>query len=115
MYDNRIFEIEAITKGHPFLNTIEFGARVVEWKNLQPIPLTEELLLRFGFVRNKTILHIENILLLKLFGSKFEVKFYTDASSFATKPCREIYISYVHQLQNLFYSLTNQELKLEGL
>jgi hypothetical protein len=79
---------------------------------IQGIPITEELLLRFGFetwhkrdwdiggVGNGQILTITTYLknpLIRVEGQDLPQ------------------IKYVHQLQNLFYSLTNQELKLEGL
>ena len=34
MYDNRIFQISAITDEFPLLNTPEFGIGVVDWNNI---------------------------------------------------------------------------------
>ena len=55
MYDNKIFEVDTISMEFPTLNTIEFGIGVVKWDKLNPIPLTEELLIKCGF---KKINHI---------------------------------------------------------
>lgn len=63
----------------------------------QPIPLTEEWLLKFGFKKGergwfKTL--DKNL--------KFNLYTYRD---------KELY-RYVHQLQNLYFALTNEELKI---
>ena len=77
-----------------------------------PIPLTEEWLLKFGFVR---VDHIHGY------------SFYTLAKN-KKNPCHlDIYknktvwmgymidqhCTYVHQLQNLYFALTGEELKIE--
>jgi len=51
-YDGRIFEIDTIAKEFPTLNTIEFGIGVVDWENIEPIPLPEEWLIKFGFEKD---------------------------------------------------------------
>jgi hypothetical protein len=91
------FEFE----GHPLTEYVEY---------LQPIPLTEEILLKCGFEKDEqwdnpfnkrvdvlngfTIITIDvraNVLLL----DDIEIKF-----------------QYLHQLQNLYFTLTNQELEI---
>jgi hypothetical protein len=70
----------------------------------KPIPLTEEWLLRFGFEKDKDnvtwhlnngLWMIQNIGMYLAFGSN------------------KWQIQYVHSLQNLFHSLTGQELELK--
>lgn len=72
--------------------------------DVEPIPLTEEWLVKFGFVKgqdgwysNKTICFNEN--LVCYFNSTNDV---TELN----------HIKYVHQLQNLYFALTNTELTL---
>jgi hypothetical protein len=75
--------------------------------NIQPIPLTEEWLLRLGFEREE---------------SRFGSHFYTnDFSLYTSKEgslcfCYDNYlkhIHYVHQLQNIAFALTGEELELK--
>ena len=47
-YDGRVFEIDSVSEVLPTLNTIEFGIGVVDWNNLEPIPLNEDWLVRLG-------------------------------------------------------------------
>ena len=51
LYDNRPFQIASISDEFPTLNTIEFGIGVVDWNNISPIPLTEELLVKCGGIK----------------------------------------------------------------
>lgn len=77
---------------------------------LEPIPLTEEWLLKFRFYYSDD----ENEFLeLQLMH---KTKLYADNSNnFSTAVLRikenEIKIKYVHQLQNLYFVLTNEELR----
>ncbi len=88
-----------------------------DWKKfnfgafLKPIPLTEEWLIKFGFELKKVSMggreyegwvnfsfhldtnHIENTLFYHWMGGNIEIK-------------------HVHQLQNLYFALTNKELEL---
>jgi len=71
------------------------------------IPLTEEWLLKFGF--EKTLPHIKGSVLKDEYDKSF-VRVSNRLGQFdfhgATK------LDYVHQLQNLFFTLTGQELKI---
>jgi hypothetical protein len=71
-------------------------------KRFEPIPLTKEWLLELGFEYNGVIYEIDEYLVR--FTSQFIVAYWID-SGFMTK------IKYVHQLQNLYFALTGQELK----
>ena len=68
-----------------------------ELKWLNPIPLTEEWLVKFGFelVGKKTYYKL-NIPLIPVRNSHYQ--------------CKGADIKYVHQLQNLYFALTNKEL-----
>ncbi len=87
---------------------------------LKPIPLTEEWLLNFGFARHhgdyyNDVFMLKNVIDFetgRLFDA-FEIKIYPNeiGSAQSIKGCLEI--SYVHQLQNLYFALTNEELTIK--
>lgn len=105
-YDNRIFEIDTIAEEFPTLNTDEFGIGVVSWANIKPIPLTEDWLLKFGF---KKINHIYGYYFWSL--SKGKIDIYEKKTTF--RGYSVLHIEHVHQLQNLYYALTGEELNLK--
>ena len=86
-----------------------YGIHVIEseqYTNYKPIPLTEEWLIKCGF-KFQNILkkaYQRNLYLYKGFGI-YEVK----PKEFFYK---EIQIKYVHQLQNLYFALTGDELEI---
>jgi len=105
MYDNRLFQIESISRSLPCLNTDEFGIGVVDWNNIQPISLTPEILEKCGFVMHKTsqLWRTYNFYLHHYLVSDNEYCFkYSDFTSSS--------IQYLHQLQNLYFALCGEEL-----
>lgn len=70
----------------------------------QPIPLTEEWLLKFGFNWKNHGLRKGN-LVIRLCGNVWSIFLSNETNPF------DIEIKSVHQLQNLYFALTNQELK----
>ena len=84
----------------------------VMFSHLKPIPITEEILLKCGFVRKEKRLgkYIkEDYLFYRGFKIQFHEKVkvrYKDLLLFE----KDLYL---HQLQNLFYSLTGKELNIE--
>ena len=91
----------------------ELGLRMLERfigeiEHLNPIPLTEEWLLKFGFEyehdhnSDTFIFYKENV---KIIFNNISFDFVFDKS--------EIELKYVHQLQNLFFALTNKELEIK--
>lgn len=74
----------------------------VDYKDLQPIPLTEEWLLKFGFeLKNWGI----KVWYLK--GFEIDQHFYLKGIDWGVR------FKYVHQLQNLYFALTGKELTLK--
>jgi hypothetical protein len=114
-YDGRVFEIDTIAKEFPTLNTIEFGIGVVDWMNINSIPLTEEWLIKFGFGDAR----ITN----RLYTRKKTDGFYgfyinKETMSYCTFDYEGtiddiIKIEYVHQLQNLYFAVTGEELTMK--
>jgi hypothetical protein len=100
-------------------NEISEGHFVIEWVpikslSLKPIPLTEEMLLKCGFISGgaKQWLFItldkkdECYLYFNPLGKGIAIDQNGIECSF------EIELNYLHQLQNLYFALTNEELTI---
>jgi hypothetical protein len=88
------------------LNKTTFKAILFgNYKSLNPVPITEEWLLKLGFKFNNfnEDYYFENFSFrLHLWKNENEFVYYWKGGN--------IFIQYVHQLQNLFYCLTGQEI-----
>ena len=82
---------------HPYTEEIEY---------LQPIPLTEEWLLKFGF--DKRLHGWWSEMLFLRFNEMNQNILWFDWNG--TTQTEGVKISYVHELQNLYYALTKKEL-----
>jgi len=83
----------------------------------KPIPLTEEWLLKFGFkdrsrtLKNKMSYGIEiGKMEIAWYRLDNKTRFQTIENGFIMK-C----VTYVHELQNLYFALTNEELTIKNL
>lgn len=106
--DNKdhILEIKAIDDGE--FKVVEcVGTHPIDIGNIAPIPLTEECLLKLGFERNVFHQGYEK--------GDFTIFFLDKIIIFKIGTGSEIIIQYVHELQNLYYALTNNELKVTEL
>jgi len=77
---------------------------------LQPILLTEEWLLKFGFVYTDDVDNLNRDYKLQ----EFEIQLHLDVNDFIccnTIP-NYVQIKYIHTLQNLYFDFTNEELTL---
>ena len=89
-------------------------------KYCRPIPLTEEWLLRFGFEKdtyastNRWILynHDEGEVLFEISGSDSYgwVRIFTTTNGIEDT---DTHFKHVHQLQNLYFALTGEELQIK--
>lgn len=81
---------------------------------LDPIPLTEEWLLKFGFEKDKYdyFHHIKSKIIIghTTTDEFFEYEYLTGFQDSQTEMCE---LKYIHQLQNLYFALNCQELKLK--
>ena len=112
MYDNRLFQIEAISRSLPCLNTDEFGIGVVDWNNINPIPLTPEILEKCGLKNGNSELDRNVFYSTNKHLAQFSVNI---SGSFGIYvgvfiALRSVHLEYLHQLQNLYFALTNEEL-----
>ncbi len=79
-------------------------------ENYQPIPLTEEWLLKFGFEKRKD--DSEYYAFNGFYLDSDYIPF-TMCNSSGIWDCYAIKQVYVHQLQNLYFALTGEELKIK--
>lgn len=91
------------------------------YDNLNPIPLTEEILLKAGWKRfdeDKIIIMLNDpsthLVLMKV-GTHWFPQI-EQTGEFASEGVNVVFlnfIDYIHQLQNLFFALTGEEIKIE--
>jgi len=83
----------------------------LELEDCQPIPLTEEWLLKFGFVKVKDDIFrlLEDDIIICTVS-----KIGSDEFEYEQLKVRGIYVQFVHQLQNLYFALTGEELTYGG-
>jgi hypothetical protein len=99
--------VEGISTWDDLIQSSNFAERSID--DFEPIPLTEEIFLNFGAkeaVISDDYLEIDNEVIGILFKIETkEVGFYADGDFRCIK-----HIKYVHQLQNLYFELTGEEL-----
>jgi hypothetical protein len=86
----------------------------IEKPDYQPIPLTEEWLLKFGFERHHSdygngVIYIKDVPNNNEF--KWGVYPFELGSGFIINKSKNL--KYVHQLQNLYFALTSEELTIK--
>lgn len=80
---------------------------------IEPLPLTEEWLLQFGFEKqHKELSHLSPLNLPETFNLPNSPFSYSQGKLILTTGTGDfcVYIEYVHQLQNLYFALTGEEL-----
>jgi hypothetical protein len=95
-------KVTSITEDGIMTEPINYeGERFVE-QTTKPIPITEEWLVKLGFVRDKTEIAVY------YFGDlEIQLPVY-----FKYKESHIHNIKYVHELQNLYFALTGKELEI---
>lgn len=81
-------------------------------KNCKPIPLTEEWLLKFGFIPCIGRISVFEINLRDISNYKALI-FYMTNGQVDIDSTQLTYIKYVHQLQNLYFALKHEELEVK--
>ena len=93
------------------INESEKGNFIIEWcpidsSSLKPIPLTEEILLKLGFQSEEFFCRIKN--------SRFsDALIHNDGIDINVHGVHLKHIKHLHELQNLYFSLTKNELIYE--
>lgn len=105
------YVIEILEKGINVKAKGQFGEWFLRFEEIEPIPLSEEILLKCGFekiseyifsieIDNGWHLNIEsNYIFLKYQDNECEISHFK--------------FEYIHQLQNLYFALTGTELNIE--
>ncbi len=74
---------------------------------IKPIPLSEEILLKFDFIKD------DNLLFRTKNGIRLEFYFYKSSEIEVYLDSNPLNIKYVHQLQNLYFCLCGEELEIK--
>lgn len=101
---NNYIDISISMTQSPHLNGVPTQ---VLFNNIDPIPLTEEWLMKAGFVQSYNDYIKENLTAENEYCESGEWNIYYKGALF------EVIIKSVHQLQNLYFALTGQELNIE--
>jgi hypothetical protein len=101
---------ESVVCGISNQGMIRFDYNIRSWyelRDIEPIPLTEEWLLKFGFENDRNGYRLVD---------KYSLSISCDKDN-KLHPCygdrillNAVTLDYVHQLQNLYYALTGEEL-----
>jgi hypothetical protein len=107
--EDYIVIVESIDKDGCIVNFISDNVQgFTNNKGIEPIPLTEEWLLKMGGKK------VNNLDWCIMFGG---IEFYCRYNKFWYCSIGSVYLSdriqFVHQVQNLYFSITNQELTMK--
>ena len=102
LFDNDVYDVRGFVNERVKIHKRE----VYIGQLFKPIPLTEEWLLKFGFSKwkNKNNFSKGSFIVYTLSKKGFH---------FGKKSLR-VELKYVHQLQNLYFALTGEELKIKN-
>jgi hypothetical protein len=90
-----------------------------ETKVFEPIPLTEEWLLKFGFIRHhydyaNDVIYIKNIADNEIDNAEFEWGVYPNELGSGIQIKNRKSLKYVHEIQNLYFALIGEELTFKS-
>lgn len=77
---------------------------------IEPIPLTEEWLLKLGFIKDDAYEKSYTSRIIR--GRNIRVFHHNNATHFLLNMHFAVDLKYVHQLQNLYFALTSEELQI---
>lgn len=108
---NRLGETTKITAiqtidvgGIGYVSTLKSGA--ITTSQIEPIPLTEEILLKCGFEIFPWGYVIKS-------SNDFGIRLNLKSFVYEVSGNSAVKVNYLHQLQNLYFSLTGEELKIK--
>ena len=112
-----VIEVLSINSSFDVLDVKNIGGYITEQcplKDFEPIPLTEEWLLKFGFTRHHAdysneVIYIKNI----PDNNEFEWGAYPNELGSGIQIKNRKLLKYVHQLQGLYFYLTGEELTIK--
>jgi hypothetical protein len=114
--DKIICEVKEIRENYILTNSLDnFKTLVAQIGLYEPIPLTEEWLLKFEFSTTtensagKTYSYVRN----GIFSSDLSFTYWTTTKEKGKFYRGDLEIKHVHQLQNIYFSLTGEELTVK--
>lgn len=120
LHDRKVKTIDGVVRGHVcFVEEVtkQFEQDVygpwVDLDEVEFVPLSDEILLKCGFVEDEPYLEltVNNLITLDWYQYIFDPE---NKFGICAKHQRSsLDIKYLHQLQNLYFSLTNKELNTE--
>ncbi len=109
--DGEIFDIASIGGDETIRLKVPYGGSIgcFSVNRINPIPLREEWLLKFGFKDSFELISEEGFIFQCAFDGDDFIK---NQKTLLVNKALAVKIKYVHQLQNIFFALTNTELSL---
>lgn len=84
------------------------------YDHIKPIPLTEDWLSKFGFAKEYENKYLLNKSVIDTYSGSFEFNHVVDSIKGRWVYSCIANIKYVHQLQNLYFALTGEELVIKN-
>jgi hypothetical protein len=112
-YDDEIIQVSNLCKNYVEFYDKEDLLIGDTPKYFQPIELTEELLVKIGFEGEmyEFCLHTDDFnITVNLIENRVDISYYGNCEA---ELCIKYNVKYLHELQNLCYCITGQELNIE--
>lgn len=116
-YQSDVFKLDTVQEIHSltWLRKNVHYIKQLSLDDLKPIPLTPEILERCGFI--KCINADDDVLFKKQYFEIEYMEFFSEEKNgfyYNNNMPHETHIRYLHQLQNLYFALTGEELELNS-
>ncbi|MDJ1469534.1 hypothetical protein QNI19_11100 [Cytophagaceae bacterium DM2B3-1] len=116
LWENQFFNVlELYSEECSVSPTVKAESRIASYRILQPIPITSPLLENFGFTMEKhSHLSLTNYFILRQGAQCLYLNAQLQPISSPSVPVFVVNyrIEYFHQLQNVFFAITGQELSI---
>lgn len=113
LWNNEIVPVDEISSTGIFIlpeNSCD-GWHAVEYSDIQPIPLTEEWLIKFGFIKKEPATK-ETDIIISYSKNDIRIDIIAEKSFIFFHYPRTIQLNSVHQLQNLWMAICGEELEI---
>lgn len=108
----RYHEKEIVVESISGTDSINVDFRSYSLDEIEPIPLTEDWLLKFGFNKDAPY-YLKHPLIVGLLANEKDVNYCESEDSEDVLQLSKVELKYVHQLQNLYFALAGKELSIE--
>ncbi|MEO3210392.1 hypothetical protein [Parabacteroides distasonis] len=106
----KLFHVISIDRDSEYINLSDRAIKTsIPYKEIEPVPLTEDILLKYGFKKDRNSFCIGD------WDCDFTLRHYSNEVFYMVNVSEsQLFgpeIKYLHQLQNLYYALENKELE----